>query len=290
MITAAIHYKRLKEFSAIIFIMFAISTYSLAVEKINKADVKDTLSIGLLPYIDSTYLLAQYNPLLEYIRLNTTEAVHVTSAPVFSSYLKRTLEGQYDLYTTAPHFAALNIKQGDVPLLKFSRSLYGEIYVRKTSKYQRIIDLKNLIFATPASLAVISLLGKEHLLASGLKSKTDFTLKPTTGHKNALRAVAEGRADAGIAASGIFQSLPENVRSQLRLLDTTRKIPPVVLMMRGSINNDKKQHLLGTMSKFINTQYNVQLENNTGFGQLIQVGEQDISSLKSLLFYMPEVK
>jgi len=243
----------------------------------------DPIIIGLLPYIDSRRLIAQYAPLVNFIQQRIAVQVRLISAPDFPRFLKRSLAGKYDIYLTAPHFAAQNIQKGDLLLLKFNSLLSGEIYVQKTSAYRTISDLKGMVMATPPASAIISLLAKEYLAQSDLIPEKDIQLLPTPGHDNALRSVIDGRAAAAIAAQGVYENFSMNDKEQLRIIARTRKIPHAVLMMSHTINIHRQQQLRMILESFVHSRGNSLLAMQTGFNKFIPINNEDRDRILSLL-------
>ena len=64
------------------------------------------LQFGLLPYVSTRKLFAVYTPMKRYLEKTLKRSVRMSTAPDFATYIERARRGEYDLYHTAPHFAA----------------------------------------------------------------------------------------------------------------------------------------------------------------------------------------
>ncbi|MBT9519859.1 MAG: PhnD/SsuA/transferrin family substrate-binding protein, partial [Dechloromonas sp.] len=74
-----------------------------------KATVRP-LTVGLMPYLSTRMLLANYQPIAVALEQELQQPVQLVTAPDFDTYVKRVLDGEYDVAVLAPHFARLAIR------------------------------------------------------------------------------------------------------------------------------------------------------------------------------------
>lgn len=197
---------------------------------------KPSLQIGMLPYLSTHKLINVMKPLKNYLEAQLNRKVVLVTAPDFRSYMQRSLEGAYDIYLTAPHFAALaESKAGHHRLSGLSRVLDGSIIVAKNGGIQNVLDLKHKILATPDRLAIITMLGENLVRNQGIQPGRDITIRHMISHNSAILSVVNGKADAAVASAAIFENMPQNIKNQLAILTTTEKVPHAMFMAKADL-------------------------------------------------------
>lgn len=205
----------------------------------NSAD-ENIITLGLLPYLSPTALMKTWQPFADYIEEVLHKKVVIKTAPDFKTFLERTAEGRYQLLMTAPHFAALAVKNNGYQLIAgHSNDLAGDIVVAKDSEFQSISDLRGKIFATPHPLAAVTILAELMLRQHGLIPGITISMKTTASHNAALIDVAKGRADAAVAVGGLYRRLNTSYKyPQLRKLAATDEIPHAMYIANSSFSKD----------------------------------------------------
>ena len=200
----------------------------------------DVINFGVLPYLSPAALIKTWRPFADYLEQVLHKKVVIKTAPDFKKFLERTAEGRYQLLMTAPHFAALAVKNNGYQLIAgHSNDLAGDIVVAKNSEFQSINDLRGKIFAAPHPLAAVSMLAELTLKQHGLTPGITISIKTTASHNAALIDVARGRAAAAVAVGGLYRRLNDsNKYPQLRRLATTDKIPHAMYIVNSSFPKD----------------------------------------------------
>lgn len=249
----------------------------------------DVIYFGLLPYLSTAALIKTWRPLADYIAETLHKKVIIKTAPNFKTFLKRTVEGRYDLLMTAPHFAALAIKNNGYHIIAgHSNDLSGDIIVAKNSRFQSINDLRNKTFAIPGQLAAVSMLAELLLQQHGLTPNKDIRIKITTTHNGALISVAEGKADAAVAVGGLYRRLNAgNKYNQLRRLAKTDTIPHAMYIAKPSFpENDirkLRKALIDPMPGSLGAQALIALKNNFNGGNISNVSPEKFERLALIL-------
>jgi len=242
------------------------------------------LQFGMLPFLSPHALMKVFNPLLVYLEHRLDRPVHASTAPDFKTYVKRTSEGYYDLYHTAPHFAAqAKKKYGHRPLVRYARDLYGVIVVRKDSSITRIEDLKGATLAAPPRKAIIAMLGELTFKEHGLEAGKDFVVKYTPSHNTAMIAVVNGRAEVAVAGAPVYEYQPPEVKSKLRVLAKTREIPGSMYVARSGLPDEEYKKLKDAMEGFTADAGGKEFFANSNYGDIIPVTEEDMKRLEPIL-------
>jgi phosphonate transport system substrate-binding protein len=192
---------------------------------------KQAIRFGMLPFVSTHRLIELFLPIKEYLEQNLHRPVKLVTAPNFREYLQRSLDGEYDIYHTAPHFAVLaELEYGHRRLSRYNRSLDGSILVIKNGPIKSIKDLKGKAMITPDRLAIITMLGEVLVRENGLQPGKNITVRHASSHANAILSVAKGKVDAAVVSASVFEKMPEGIRSKLIILTKTRKVPNVMFM------------------------------------------------------------
>ena len=244
-----------------------------------------SLQLGLLPYLSPEALIATHRPLVEYLERRLQRPVTVLTAPDFHTYLQRALADHYDLYFTAPHFAALaESRYRHRRLARWSKELYGTMVVAKQSAYQHIEGLRGTIIATPDPLAVITILCELTLIEYDLVPGEDVTMKYLPSHNSALLAVAEGRAEMAVSSNIVYASLDPALKNQLRLLMKTKEIPAAMFMAKPSMRELEYQELKAVLLDYPSDKTaSATFFKVTGIRGIIPISDNDMKVLAPLL-------
>ena len=215
------------------------------------ANNKQIISFGMLPFVSTHRLVELFLPLKEHLENELHRPVKLVTAPNFREYLQRSLDGEYDIYHTAPHFAVLaKLEYGHRRLSRYSRSLDGSILVIKNGPIKSIKDLKGKTMITPDRLAIITMLGEVLVRENGLQAGKDITIRHASSHANAILSVAKGKVDAAVVSASVFEKMPEGVKSKLIILTKTRKVPNVMFMASPKLTEKDYQAARKAMLNF----------------------------------------
>ena len=243
------------------------------------------LNVGLLPYLSTRMLIHKWSPLIRYLEHELKRDVIVSTAPDFNTFLARANKQEYDIYFTAPHFAALaEQEQIYQRLVKFDAPLHGDVIVHKDSPYHSIADLKNKFIVTPDKLAIVTLLGEDFLLSHGLIPGKTVQVKHIKSHNSALYAVEIQQADAAIVVGGLIKTPHKGLKQMLRIISSTKNIPHSMLMVKNSLSKIEKNKIKQAIFKFIDhPEYSNPFYENIGFGKFTVITNEDMLHFKPIL-------
>ena len=114
-----------------------------------------------------------------------------------------------------------------VLLASGTRRIRGVLVVRADSPVRQLADLREVVLAVPSADAYLtSLLIQQRLRRAGVRCRLVESGTPS----NVLRAVANGRADAGGSIDRILDGYQPEVRDRLRVLFATPAFMPPPLV------------------------------------------------------------
>lgn len=269
----------------IILTVFGVSSYAYAESsEIEAGQDARPLTLGLLPHLNSRKLLKVYDPLVKYLRQTLKRRLVVSTAPDFDSYYKRSSQGAYDFYLTAPHFAAYaEIHYKARRVSKFSRPLYSVIVVNKKSKYQTIGELKGGIVATPDNLSVTAIIAELTFLENGLVPNKDVTIKYSGTHGNAMIQTAKNVVDAAVVGVSAFEIMDKKFTKNLRILAKNRVIPHMMFMAKSDLSNKEYEDIKKAMLSFNAKGAGKKFFSDSVFGDMTSITTGDMQRLSPLL-------
>ncbi len=270
----------------IFLLLSLLLTVSASAKSATTDDAKPKpLTLGLLPYLNLKPLVKKWSPLIKYLEIKLQRPITITSAKNFKTFIARANNQEYDIYYTAPHFAALAEKQKIYErLVGFDKKLHGDVIVYKDSPYQTIQDLKNKKIVTPDRLAIITLIGEKFLLQHGLILNKSIYIRYLKSHSSAMYAVALQQADAAIVAGGMIKRTPATISRHLRLLTITEDIPHTMLMLKSSLSVINKNRIKTAFADFDkNKKYSEPFYKNVGFGRFQKIPDKDMNYFDTII-------
>jgi phosphonate transport system substrate-binding protein len=242
------------------------------------------LQFGLLPYLSTRKLFTYYAPLQHYLEKQLGRPVRMSTAPDFFTYIQRAREGQYDLYHTAPHFAAqAEAEFGYRRVSRLMRELDGSIVVARSSNIHSADDLRGRTMITPDTLAIITFLGEQWLRDNGLRPGVDIEVKHAPSHNSAIRAVARGDVEAAVTSTSAFENMPQKISSRLRILASTKKVPHMMFMAGPHLSDQEYQQLRKAVLAFTAKGAGKNYFSITGHGDMGPIRDQDMQRLLPFL-------
>jgi phosphonate transport system substrate-binding protein len=210
------------------------------------------LEIGVLPNISARALLAQYQPMREYLGRELKRAVQVSTAPHWASFQQRTLAYEYDVVVTASHVARLaQLDGGWQPLLIYAPGIKGMIAFAQQRPIKAIADLRGqtLVLSNPQSL--VALRGLQWLSENGLQRDRDFKAINTPTDDSVGNVVVRGDAVAAMLSGGEYRAIPEATRAQVSVLATFAEVPGFVVMASPRLAAADARAVKELLSQFI---------------------------------------
>ncbi len=181
---------------------------------------------GAVPQFEQRRLFAVWRPILDELEKQTGLTFELVGTPTIPLFEKALLAGTFDfVYLNPYHFLLANRAQGYRALVRdTARDLRGILVVRKDSSIQHVRELDGKPVAFPAPNA----LGASLLMRADLHNRHRIQVVPkyVLTHTSVYLNVLTGLAAAGGGVHRTLQEQPEHVRDALRIVYTTRGVPP----------------------------------------------------------------
>jgi phosphonate transport system substrate-binding protein len=189
-----------------------------------------TLELGVLPNVSARLLLAQYQPMREFLARRLGCAVQVSTAPNWTSFFQRTAAHEYDLVVTAANMARVGeLDSGLVPLMAYQPAIKGLIVMDKSRPLATISELRGKTLALSNPQSLVTLRGMQWLAEQGLKRDVDFRTASTPTDDSVGNLVVRGECFAAMLSGGEFRAVPEEVRNRLAVFVNFADVPGFVL-------------------------------------------------------------
>ncbi len=266
-----------KQFSLITLLIASLFSFNAF------ADAKP-IKIGLLPYLSPDFLMTRYAPFINYVGEQLNCPISVATAPNFPTYIKRAHNNTYDLYVTAPHFAALAEQEhGFRRIARLSRELDGAMVVHVDSPYTSISQLKGKKLATPDHLAIITILGELALQDHGIDPTKDIIIKSAPSHNTALLEVIEKRADAAVVSAAVYESMDPKLKKKLRLIFSTSRVPHMMFLASPNVSDEDYKKLKEVVLQFTANGDGKAYFEESGYVDMVPITEADMTKMKAML-------
>lgn len=187
------------------------------------------LKMGVVPQWAASRLAKAWIPMLGEINKRTGVELEFATAPDIDEFHKRVNRGDYDfIYINPLYYVYAHDKQGYEAIIKQkNKRLKGILVVRTESPYKSVSDLKGKRVALPAPSAFAAHILNLGILAdAGVTPKKDGKLQVVSSHDSAYLLVYRNEADVAGGVGRTFNSMPENIRRELRILNTSKGFMP----------------------------------------------------------------
>jgi phosphonate transport system substrate-binding protein len=150
-----------------------------------KASEPRSFELGVVPYLPTTNLVVAYEPLRAHLEMELKRPVALSTAP-------------------------------DIKAL---------IIVERNASFASLKDLSGKRVAMLDPMIVLSRLGREAFRQSGMQAERDYRIRIVKTPSNAVHAVLQGEAEAGITTANLVPQLADEMKHRLRILAESREIP-----------------------------------------------------------------
>jgi phosphonate transport system substrate-binding protein len=212
----------------------------------------DTLVIGVMPNINATILMAQYDNLKSYLERTTSQKVRIVVPVSLKAYFDATMKGEYDLAVGAPHFARL--AQADarmVPVAMYEPRTNAQFItaVDGPLKSARELRGKAVVFANPQSL--VALYGRQWLTQQSLEAGKDYEVKAARTDLGVGRMLLSGDAVAAVMSGNEFRALPPEEAARLKIVEVFARIPNFVILAHPRLGSERTAKIKAKLQGFL---------------------------------------
>jgi phosphonate transport system substrate-binding protein len=229
------------------FILFvSFSSFAIA------AQTDKPLLFGIVPQQSASRLAKMWVPFLARLSEETGLDIKFATMKDIPTFEECLAQGTYDLaYMNPYHYTIYSEKAG---YRAFARQkdklLQGIIVTRIDSPEKTLQDLRNRKIALPSPAAFgASVLPRAEMKSQGI----DFEPVYVKSHDSVYRSVAAGFYPAGGGVQRTFNSMPEELRSQLRIIYRTQKYTPHAFAASGNLAPERVKAILQGMLKIAQT-------------------------------------
>ena len=212
------------------------------------------LSIGLMPYLATRTLLASYQPIALALERELEQPVQLNTAPDYDSFIKRVIDGEYDLVLLAPHYARLVTRDyGYSPLLVHKAPIRGVLITGRNKPLSSTEELRGETIAIAERSALLVIVGAMTLSDEGIKQGSDYQFVENVSHSSALHSAVSGKTRAAlISYTTLVLAAPELQKDALiwRELNT---IPGQFFVAHNRIPSERQKAIKAALLAFEKT-------------------------------------
>ncbi|KMV30978.1 phosphate ABC transporter substrate-binding protein [Photobacterium swingsii] len=204
------------------------------------ADQKEIV-FGVVPQQSASKLAKQWGPLLEAWSDVTGIKFRFATARDIPTFEERLAAGEYDMaYMNPYHFTLVNHAAGYTALAHAKDKRITGIMVAQKDWNGAIDSLNDQLLAFPAPRAfAASILTQSELRQKGVV----ITPKYVGAHDSVYMAVAKGLYPAGGGVMRTFNSIPESLREQLKIIYKTNSYTPHAIAYLNSLDTETAEQL-----------------------------------------------
>lgn len=246
------------------------------------------VELALLPYQVRPQLLEIWAPMVDYLQSSAGVDVRLLLVDEYADYLPMVVEDEPLLvYLNPLQYLSLIKDVPYEPLVVPDQEMVGIIVTRVDSDVEELSDLAGRrISLLPESAMPGNIQPRAMLVEkAGLQAGVDYTVLTVDNHNLSVDAVLSGEADAGAVGTAAFNTLPDETRAQLRVLDRTPSQPPVVIVVRSNVDPELKQDLLAALMSLTGDDAESVLE-PLGWTRLLPSDDSDFDPTRQLLDYL----
>jgi phosphonate transport system substrate-binding protein len=183
-----------------------------------------TYTFGVVPQFEQRKLYATWKPVVDELSKRTGITFNLVTTLKIQDFEKAFMRGEFDFtYVNPYHVVQVHDSQGYIPLVADSVPLRGIVVVRRDGPIQKVGDLNGKTVAFPSPNA----LGASLLVRSDLDQVHHTSITPiyVTTHSSVYLHVVKDLVAAGGGVEKTLQEQSDEIKSQLRVIYTTRSCP-----------------------------------------------------------------
>jgi phosphonate transport system substrate-binding protein len=181
--------------------------------------------------------MAQYEHMKHYLEAQNTQKITIRTSPNFKAFFESTMNGDFDLAVSAPHFARVaQLDRGLIPLVMYEPRINTLLIMPADQSLASALELRGKVvaFANPQSL--VAMYGIQWLGQQGLQPGKDFEARGPRTDLGVGRMMLTGEATAAIMSNGEFRALPPEESARLKIVQTIAHIPNFVVLANPRLN------------------------------------------------------
>lgn len=207
--------------------------------------------IGVLPNLSARTLLAQYQPMHDFLTRALGRPVQVSTAANWSTFHQRTLALEYDIVVTAAHLARVaQLDAGLVPILSYAPDIMGLIACASARPLNNIAGLKGQTLVLSNAQSLVTLRGMQWLAENGLQHDRDFKTINTPTDDSVGNVVVRGDAVAAMLSGGEYRAIPAAIKPQVQIVTAFAEVPGFVVLANPRLPATEVQAIKDLLLRF----------------------------------------
>jgi phosphonate transport system substrate-binding protein len=233
-----------------------------------------TYTFGVVPQFEQRKLYAIWKPVIDDLEKRTGLKFNLVTTLKIQDFEKAFSRGEFDfVYVNPYHVVQLHDTQAYIPLVADKTPLRGILVVRKGGQINKPSDLdgKNVAFPSPNAL------GASLLVRADLDQVHHVKITPmyVTTHSSVYLHVAKGLASAGGGVEKTLQEQDEAIRSQLRVIYTTRSCPSHPVAAHPRVAKEDREKVRKALLDMSKTAEGKEMLKNVPVQQFVPVNYED---------------
>ena len=246
--------------------------------------------IALLPRLPEAQMKKMFEPLAQYLEQKTGDKVTLVVPADFAAFKQTVASGQVD-YAFSNPLVYVQLKKegvaGDALVVASEKDsgteFRGIMIARKDSPIAKLDQLKSkkLVFVDQDSAGgyIVQLL---MLQKAGLKKDQDFTILPfAKKHSEVVKAVLEGKADAGGIRQGDLEKIKDIDTSNIKTIATSEPIPNWPLYPTKSAKGDPSKVRSALLALTPDAGLSLKIVGDAGLRGFVNATDQQFESMRA---------
>jgi phosphonate transport system substrate-binding protein len=243
------------------------------------------INIGVLPNVSARIIATQYEPMQNYLGQKLDRTVTVSTATDWASFYRNAKADQYDVIVSAVHVARLmQLDLGMRPIASYQPNIKGLFITTKTSSEQsaKAVKGQQISMANPASLVAFE--SERWLDRQGFKLDSDYKVLKVRGDDSVGATLIRGESAAGVLSMGEFNSHPQQIRDQLKIVQIFAEVPSFVVLTNPKFNLEFGANLAKQLGEFSELSTDGKLfEDRTGFKIKAIVNDKELAMMDAFV-------
>ncbi|MDR0736112.1 MAG: phosphate/phosphite/phosphonate ABC transporter substrate-binding protein [Zoogloeaceae bacterium] len=244
------------------------------------------LRLGIAPFNSPASLFRAHRPLIQHLERSLNRPVRLYTSADHATFLNDSLDKRFDILITPPHFGALCLEYGYMPLVRYKAPFTFVFVVRADSPFKNIRDLRGKRIAFPDYASFFAQAGIRKLAENGIKADADYQMLVRPSHAAALASVVARDADAAVTTSAPLNMAHHDTRSHLRVIDTRdldmgdRVLPHLMALADSRLDAALIERIRKAFQSFPDTEEGKAFFAASGYEGYVPISPQDIMTMR----------
>ncbi|MDR1350665.1 MAG: phosphate/phosphite/phosphonate ABC transporter substrate-binding protein [Zoogloeaceae bacterium] len=244
------------------------------------------LRLGIAPFNSPADLFRAHRPLAQHLERSLNRPVKILSSKDHAAFLRDSLRKRFDILITPPHFGALCLQYGFVPLARYKAPFKFIFVVRADSAFKHHRDLRGKRIAFPDYASFFAQAGIKNLAENGMKADTDYQMLDRPSHAAAMAAVVAGNAEAAVTTFAPLNLAHHEIRSKLRIINLNdlnmddHTLPHLMTLADNHLDAALIERIRKALQRFPATGEGKAFFAASGYEGYVPISPQDIKSMQ----------